>query len=779
MALPNLNNDESFTDAVRQSTDAQKDQMKLELQNLSTLGEIKSILQLQYEEQLAFRAGQRAAAEEARREQLNKLEPASDKNKSKSEKKGLNDKLDELGLGKTAFIIGLVASLTGLDDVIRTIQLPETMKRLTKGFKGIGSAIGDIAVIITKYTKDFTKIATDFTKNLGRVVFNSKPFTDFAERMKKIFTFIENASNSLKAIAINNLPNLLKPFTEFFKSMGNVLKTVGVETFQNAKNAFPSITNFFKNMFSFVDTAKVAVGGFTLQAFESSKIGFTAFSGFLKSTLDFFSSVYENVSKFSVTAFQGAKSAVTGFVSFVQPVVNFFKTTFASMEPFIKPIMAVAKVGLRMNPYFGPILAFIDFITGFIKGFAEAEGGMLVKTMAGIREGIFEIFRGFVTFPLDLIKNGLSWVFGKMGFEGGVDALDSFSFTDVFNKLVKGDFDIMGKIGRFISGVYKGIMDLIPSVEDVVLGAISLIPFETARNYALEKAQEFGLVGETGAKKLEASEKQSDLQETESKIENLESKDKLSKGQKNALERLKKERDEQKKELDSLQDEVRLAEKINDPRTNEELREQFNQGTRGSVSYRILKDRAQMDPETAILYDGAKRQLSREETRAEIEQAQKEVAEREGKATEALNILTARRMRAADERNKQETEALRAKIEDELIDTLGDGNTAIGQARYRRLTQEQKDALIESKMGDAEEGLAKALIGGKTTGYAVDAGSRAAAEAANQNQQINVVAPQTDASVTNQTTNNYASPGPAQAVNPDSTFRRGLFVQDI
>lgn len=775
MALPNLNNDESFTDAVRQSTDAQKDQMKLELQNLSTLGEIKSILQLQYEEQLAFRAEQRAAAEEARREQLNKLKPEKDK-KTKEQAQAPG----ELGmggiLGITA-IAGIVASLTGLDDVIRTIQLPETMKRLTKGFKGIGSAIGDIAVIITKYTKDFTKIATDFTKNLGRVVFNSKPFTDFAERMKKIFTFIGNASNSLKAIAINNLPNLLKPFTEFFKSMGNVFKTVGVESFQNAKNAFPSITNFFKNMFNFIDTAKAAVGGFALQTFESSKTAFTTFSGFLKTTFDFFSNVFGNVSRFAVGAFEGTKSAVSGFVKFLQPVTGFFTSAFKVIEPFVAPILNIAKIGGRA--LFGPILAIIDFVTGFVKGFAQSEGGTIESIMAGVREGIFEIFRGFVTFPLDLIKNGLSWVFGKMGFEGGVDALDSFSFTDVFNKLVKGDFDIMGKIGRFISGVYEGIMDLIPSVEDVVLGAISLIPFETARNYALEKAQEFGLVGETGAKKLEASEKQSDLQETESKIENLESKDKLSKGQKNALERLKKERDEQKKKLDSLQDEVRLAEKINDPRTNEELREQFNQGTRESVSYRILKDRAQMDPETAILYDGSDRQLSREETRAAIEQAQKEVAEREGKATEALNILTARRTRAAVEEDKQKTEALRAKIEDELIDTLGDGNTAIGQARYRRLTQEQKDALIESKMGDAEEGLAKALIGGKTTGYAVDAGSRAAAEAANQNQQINVVAPQTDASVTNQTTNNYASPGPAQAVNPDSTFRRGLFVQDI
>ena len=56
MALPNLNNDASFTDVVRDSTKAQKNQMKLELQSLSTLGEIKNILQDQYQEQLAFRA---------------------------------------------------------------------------------------------------------------------------------------------------------------------------------------------------------------------------------------------------------------------------------------------------------------------------------------------------------------------------------------------------------------------------------------------------------------------------------------------------------------------------------------------------------------------------------------------------------------------------------------------------------------------------------------------------------------------------------------------------
>ena len=723
--------------------------------NNQTLVEIKDLLQKQYDEQIKFRKQQEAAAEEARREALNKLKPEKEKKSGKKESGGIGG-LGILGIGAIA---GVIASITGLDDVIRTIQLPQTIKRLTTGFKGIGGAIGNIAVIVTKYTTDITKIATDFTKNLGRMIFDSKAFTEFAKKMKNIFRVIQNASESLKVIAINNLPNLLKPFTEFFKAIGNIFKTVAVSNFENAKSAFPAVTNFFKSMFSFFDTAKTAVSGFALEVFEKAKTGFTAVSGFLKSMLSFFNDMRIYTGVLSLEAADKAKSAVSGFVKFLQPVIGFFKSAFKVVEPFVAPILNIAKIGGRA--LFGPILAVIDFVTGFVKGFSESEGGTIEGIMAGIREGIFEIFRGFVTFPLDLIKNGLSWVFKKMGFEGGVEALDSFSFTDVFNKLVKGDFDIMGKIGKFISGIYEGIMNLIPSVEDVVLGAISLIPSEIARNFALSKAQDMGLVGETGAKKLEASEKQSELEDTESKIENLESKDNLSRGQKNALARLKKERDEQQKELDTLRDQVKEAELVNDKRSAEDLEKemqsdanklkQIEKAKEDNLRFRDVMSKEEFDERNRILD-------------AEKDEATRSLAE---KGT----ILKAKGTRS----RQQEREKQYSQAEEEIITTLADGlPRRFGVDRYNRLTQEQKDSLIKSKMGG--DRLDKMTIGGVQTGVAIDAGSRAAQEAANQNQQVNVVsAPQTDASTTNNIQTTNVSPGAAMARNPDSSYRMGTF----
>ena len=154
--------------------------------NNKTLVEIKDLLQKQYDEQIKFRKQQEAAAEEARREALNKLKPEKEKKSGSTAQAGESGGIGGLGILGIGAIAGVIASITGLDDVIRTIQLPQTIKRLTTGFKGIGSAIGNIAVIVTKYTTDITKIATDFTKNLGRMIFDSKAFTAFAEKMKNI-----------------------------------------------------------------------------------------------------------------------------------------------------------------------------------------------------------------------------------------------------------------------------------------------------------------------------------------------------------------------------------------------------------------------------------------------------------------------------------------------------------------------------------------------------------------------------------------------------------------
>jgi hypothetical protein len=398
--------------------------------------------------------------------------------------------------------------------------------------------------------------------------------------------------------------------------------------------------------------------------------------------------------------------------------------------------------------------------------------------MAGIREGIFEIFRGFVTFPLDLIKNGLSWVFKKMGFEGGVEALDSVSFTDVFNKLVKGDFDFMGKITKFFSDIANGIMgifDMLPSIEDIALSIISGLP-SGVQGLALNAAQAAGIVGETGAKKLEASEKQSELQDTESEIERLESKDNLRRGEKTALARKKKERDEQQKELDTLRDQVKESELVNDKRSDEEIERDMRKSLKKSTELNEV-----MDKRFEAFKSGNYRAIEKgkELSGKELEDAfyrnqQKDHEERiaaQQKMSKGRNILMARGVRSS----RQEEEKQYSQAEEEIIATLADGQPrAFGVDRYKRLTQEQKDSLIKSKVRGDEMG--QVVLGGKLSGIAIDSGSRAVRDAANQNQQVNVVsAPQTDASTTNNIQTTNVAPGAAMARNPDSSYRMGTF----
>jgi hypothetical protein len=386
--------------------------------------------------------------------------------------------------------------------------------------------------------------------------------------------------------------------------------------------------------------------------------------------------------------------------------------------------------------------------------------------MAGIREGIFEIFRGFVTFPLDLIKNGLSWVFKKMGFEGGVEALDSFSFTDVFNKLVKGDFDFMGKITKFFSDIANGIMgifDMLPSIEDIALSIISGLP-SGVRELALAGAEKVGLVGETGARKLEASEKASEIEELKKQRESATAEDNYFSPDKTKEEvqaEIDKKIAAKQKELDTLQDQVKEAELVNDKRSVEDL----EKGMQEDINRIRQMERVKED---SLRFKDV---MSKEEFDERNNIADEEIDKAQRSLVEKNRVRKAKGARSREqEREKQYSQA-----EEEIITTLADGQPrAFGVDRYKRLTQEQKDSLIKSKMGG--DRLDKMTIGGVQTGVAIDAGSRAAQEAANQNQQVNVVsAPQTDASTTNNIQTTNVAPGAAMARNPDSSYRMGTF----
>jgi len=78
------------------------------------------------------------------------------------------------------------------------------------------------------------------------------------------------------------------------------------------------------------------------------------------------------------------------------------------------------------------LLETFNFITGFMEGY-QRDG-----IIGGIRDGVNKVFNSIVAFPLNLLKDGVSWLLEKMGFSEASKILDQFTFTDLFGRLFDG-----------------------------------------------------------------------------------------------------------------------------------------------------------------------------------------------------------------------------------------------------------------------------------------------------------------------------------------------------
>ena len=314
------------------------------------------------------------------------------------------------------------------------------------------------------------------------------------------------------------------------------------------------------------------------------------------------------------------------------------------------------------------------------------------------------------------------------------------------------------------------IFDFIPSVEDIVLAAINSLPGGLIKSGAIQVAKDLGLISEGAGDKLDAMQARKELDETDAKIAELEGRKATGKNKaanEKSIANLKKERDELQKKMRVLEAKAAVAE---DGRSMEELEKQYAENKQQLETLKDIEEaRGGLSPDE-------------EKIRARL------LSERD-------DILDASRPAVTASVADQEEQA-----EKIAKQRLGNGNDFIGRDKFNRLSEGEKAQLIRVIMdemavakggiaadmarmrlaggdGSGSAGIIKNIQEAQRPGIAIDRASKEVA--ANQNQQVNVVsAPQTDASVTNQTTNNYASPGPAQSRNPDSEFRRASVSAD-
>jgi hypothetical protein len=148
---------------------------------------------------------------------------------------------------------------------------------------------------------------------------------------------------------------------------------------------------------------------------------------------------------------------IMSLLDFLKPIGNVFKSLsgLSSVGKTIGPIVKMAKKFAPLakgilSKLLLPLFAIFDFVSGFIEGFSskgeDDTRGTMEKIFDGLLGGITKMIKGIFIVPLDLLKDGVSWLAEKMGFEEFSKVLDSFSFTDLFDKMVT-------KIGEIINGI--------------------------------------------------------------------------------------------------------------------------------------------------------------------------------------------------------------------------------------------------------------------------------------------------------------------------------------
>lgn len=144
-------------------------------------------------------------------------------------------------------------------------------------------------------------------------------------------------------------------------------------------------------------------------------------------------------------------------------------TALSAEGGMISKILRFAKgFGSVLGKLFLPVtivMSAFDFITGFIDGFKESDGNNIVsKFIDGVGGGLSKLIGNLIGIPLDLLKSGVSWIMGKLGFSEAEKFLDSFSFADLIMDIVKAPYTLVSNAIDYIVGLFTGENDLFADI---------------------------------------------------------------------------------------------------------------------------------------------------------------------------------------------------------------------------------------------------------------------------------------------------------------------------
>tara|TARA_B100000953_G_scaffold36496_3_gene28472 strand:+ start:3025 stop:5124 length:2100 start_codon:yes stop_codon:yes gene_type:complete len=170
----------------------------------------------------------------------------------------------------------------------------------------------------------------------------------------------------------------------------------------------------------------------------------------------------------------------TRIANFFKPILKLFGGGGASamgpLSRFGKHFMKFFRI---FKTFFAKLFYPLQVIISLVEGFFEAKDavgkskGMMATFFNAIIGFFGGILDGLIFGMLDLIKDGISWIAGFLGFEDVEKFLDSFSFSDMFNEFLDGIYEWFNLLFedpvKALTNLFKKYFGAVLSVGDFIV----------------------------------------------------------------------------------------------------------------------------------------------------------------------------------------------------------------------------------------------------------------------------------------------------------------------
>jgi len=307
-----------------------------------------------------------------------------------------------------------------------------------KGFGlALAATLGAIAGVIAgqlKTMKFFFDKIVDSIRWVSKTILRFATYIDdlfggvVQKKLQQISTFVDDLVTGLR----QRIGNVGKSIASFFEDSGKQ----------------------FKKMFSFLEESDI--GKKLKSAVNSVQDTFSKFSTAIAESdaLKKLKSIGTAIQETLMGLWNSIKGVFSGLSSegtigkIFKSIGTFFTDVGAYFSKISGVFSAVFKAFTKIFFFVGIIMGIFDTVKGAIDGF-EKDGllGGIKGAITGLINGVFNSF-------FDLIKDLASWLLGKLGFKEAAAFLDSFSFQDLFTKLVDKVFDVILNPIKYITDAF-------------------------------------------------------------------------------------------------------------------------------------------------------------------------------------------------------------------------------------------------------------------------------------------------------------------------------------